>query len=45
MYDLQKLATQIGIRVAFPRIINLAWYLAATQWMRSFAKNFIRRYE
>ncbi|KAK7178225.1 sterigmatocystin biosynthesis P450 monooxygenase STCB-like protein 7 [Paraphaeosphaeria sporulosa] len=52
--DLQQLTPQIGLRVAFPRIIKLASYLplpmfseayVATQRMRSYAEESIRRYE
>jgi cytochrome P450 len=52
--DLQKIAFQVGIRVAFPRIVKLASYLplpifsetyASTQRMRSYAEKSVRRYE
>ncbi|KAJ4345353.1 uncharacterized protein N0V89_011483 [Didymosphaeria variabile] len=52
--DLQKVAVQGGIRVAFPKVVKLASYLplplfsetyAASQRMRSYAEESIRRYE
>ncbi|KAL1603476.1 hypothetical protein SLS60_005063 [Paraconiothyrium brasiliense] len=52
--DLQKIAVNVGVRVAFPRVVKLASYLplplftavyAATQRMRSYAEESIHRYE